>query len=61
MARHIITLMILLSAILLYFVGASISATALIILGVAFEGIFWFRLFESRPGKTADRDQDNIN
>ncbi len=61
MAKHIITLMILLSAMLLYFVGASISATALIILGVAFEGVFWFRLFGSGQSESTDRDKDNIN
>ncbi|MEJ2528560.1 MAG: hypothetical protein P8Z39_00380 [Gammaproteobacteria bacterium] len=61
MARHIITLAILLSAILLYFVGASISATALVILGVAFEVIFWFRLFGIGHSEATDRDKDNIN
>jgi hypothetical protein len=45
MARHFITFFIFLIAILFYYVGLNIAATGLVILGVGFEAIFWFKLF----------------
>jgi hypothetical protein len=48
MNRRLITFLILIAAILLYIAGLAMPATALIILGVIVEGMFWFRLFGSR-------------
>jgi hypothetical protein len=48
MAKHVVTIVILLCAVLLYYIGASIAATGLVVLAVLFEGYFWFRLIGPR-------------
>lgn len=44
MKRHLITFAFLVLAITLYAVGAAGPATILIVLGIAAEAVFWFRV-----------------
>lgn len=48
MKRHLITILILCAAIVLYVLGAAAPATGLIVLGLVFELVFWWRLFRSK-------------
>lgn len=48
--RHLVTIGCLLAALVLYSVGDK-STAGLLLLGVAFEAAFWFRLSRSRRPK----------
>lgn len=48
MKRHLVTVLFLALAITFYSLGAVGPGTALLVLGVLAEGIFWFRLFGGR-------------
>jgi hypothetical protein len=46
--RHFITLSFLALAIACYALGAVVPGTALLLLGMLAEGIFWFRIISGR-------------
>jgi hypothetical protein len=47
MLKHATTILMLVAALALYAAGMAIPASALVLLGIVAEGIFWFRLFRS--------------
>ena len=47
--KHLVTLLFLLAAIGLYFIGMALPATLILLLGGVAEAVFWFRLFRRRP------------
>lgn len=52
MQRHLVTLLFLLAAIVLYVAGAAGPATFLLFLGVLAEGTFWYRIFGGKRKET---------
>ena len=54
MSPHIITLLFLLLALVLYYVGMSLPATIFLVLGGIAEIVFWVRLFR---GDNRDSDR----
>jgi hypothetical protein len=52
MKHHLYTLMFLILAIALYFVGMALPATVFLVFGMLAEAVFWVRLF--RVGRKSD-------
>ncbi|MEM7277277.1 MAG: hypothetical protein AAF385_04055 [Pseudomonadota bacterium] len=52
-SRHALTILFLVLAIVMYGAGLALPATGLLIVGVVFEGTFWWRLL--KPGKPSNR------
>jgi len=48
MKRHLVTFLFLLLAIVCYALGAAGPGTAMLVIGVIAEAIFWFRLSRGR-------------